>query len=138
MRGRAYWGSLRLGRKRKLFVIGQEEELAAMAQEATHWLELAWKVAGTQEEGERAAALAGVGAAIGAEETSSAILGKVTAEAARLCGAHLASLFLFDGKSDTLRLEVCEGDPSGIRCSLHSMGMRQDWVLSFEGKSHGR
>lgn len=108
--GESLLGVIAVGTKKKnFFVIGQEEELAAMAQEATHWLELAWKVAGTQEEGERAAALAGVGAAIGAEETSSAILGKVTAEAARLCGAHLASLFLFDGKSDTLRLEVCEG-----------------------------
>ena len=108
--GESLLGVIAVGTKKKnFFLAGQEQELAVLANEATRWLELAWKVAGTQEEGERAAALAGVGAAIGAEETSSAILGKVTAEAARLCGAHLASLFLFDVKSDTLRLEVCEG-----------------------------
>ena len=108
--GESLLGVIAVGTKKKnFFLAGQEQELAVLAHEATRWLELAWKVAGTQEEGERAAALAGVGAAIGAEETSSAILGKVTAEAARLCGAHLASLFLFDVKSDTLRLEVCEG-----------------------------
>jgi signal transduction histidine kinase len=108
--GESLLGVIAVGTKKKnFFLAGQEQELAVLANEATRWLELAWKVAGTQEEGERAAALAGVGAAIGAEETSSAILGKVTAEAARLCGAHLASLFLFDVKTDTLRLEVCEG-----------------------------
>jgi len=108
--GESLLGVIAVGTKKKnFFLAGQEQELAVLTNEATRWLELAWKVAGTQEEGERAAALAGVGAAIGAEETSSAILGKVTAEAARLCGAHLASLFLFDVKSDTLRLEVCEG-----------------------------
>jgi len=108
--GESLLGVIAVGtRKKNYFQAGQERELAALAKEATGWLRLAWRVAGTQEEGERSAALAGVGAAIGAEETSSAILGKVTVEAARLCGANLASLFLFDSKTQTLRLEVCQG-----------------------------
>ena len=103
-------GVIAVGTKKKnYFKEGQEQELADLAKEAMGWLALAWKVAGAQEEGERSAALAGVGAAIGAEETSSAILAKVTREAARLCGANLASLFLLDAKSETLRLEVSEG-----------------------------
>lgn len=108
--GESLLGVIAVGtRKKNYFQAGQERELAALAKEATGWLRLAWRVAGTQEEGERSAALAGVGAAIGAEETSSAILGKVTGEAARLCGANLAALFLFDSKTQTLRLEVCQG-----------------------------
>ena len=108
--GESLVGVIVVGTKKKnYFKEGQEQELAELAKEAMGWLGLAWKVAGTQEEGERSAALAGVGAAIGAEETSSAILAKVTREAARLCGANLASLFLFDAKSETLRLEVSEG-----------------------------
>ena len=98
--GESLVGVIAVGTKKKnYFKEGQEQELAELAKEAMGWLGLAWKVAGTQEEGERSAALAGVGAAIGAEETSSAILAKVTREAARLCGANLASLFLFDAKS---------------------------------------
>ena len=93
--GESLLGVIALGtKKKKYFEVGQEQELARLAWEARGWLGLAWKVAGTQEEGERSAALAGVGAAIGAEETSAAILERVTREAARLCGAHLASLFL--------------------------------------------
>ncbi len=108
--GESLLGVIALGTKKKnYFAAGQEEELARLARDARGWLGLAWKVAGTQEEGERSAALAGVGAAIGAEETSAAILERVTREAARLCGAHLASLFLYDAKNDTLRLEVCDG-----------------------------
>ena len=100
--GESLVGVIAVGTKKKnYFKEGQEQELAELAKEAMGWLGLAWKVAGTQEEGERSA--------IGAEETSSAILAKVTWEAARLCGANLASLFLFDAKSETLRLEVCEG-----------------------------
>ena len=96
-------------RKKNYFKEGQEQELVELAKEAMGWLVLAWKVAGMQEEGERSSALAGMGAAIGAEETSSAILTKVTRAAARLCGANLAALFLFDAESETLRLEVSEG-----------------------------
>ena len=108
--GESLVGVLAVGtRKKNFFKEGQEKELGELAKEAMGWLGLAWKVAGTQEEGERSAALAGVGAAIGAEETSSAILAKVTREAARLCGANLASLFLYDQKTETLRLEVCQG-----------------------------
>jgi signal transduction histidine kinase len=108
--GESLVGVIAVGTKKKnYFKEGQEQELADLAKEAMGWLGLAWKLAGAQEEGERSAALAGVGAAIGAEETSSAILAKVTREAARLCGANLASLFLLDAKSETLRLEVSEG-----------------------------
>ena len=108
--GESLVGVIAVGtRKKNYFKEGQEQELAELAKEAMGWLVLAWKVAGMQEEGERSSALAGMGAAIGAEETSSAILTKVTRAAARLCGANLASLFLFDAESGTLRLEVSEG-----------------------------
>ena len=108
--GESLVGVIAVGtRKRNYFKEGQEQELAELAKEAMGWLVLAWKVAGMQEEGERSAALAGMGAAIGAEETSSAILAKVTRVAAKLCGANLASLFLFDAENETLRLEVSEG-----------------------------
>jgi len=103
-------GVLAVGtRKKNYFHPGQEEELADWAREAAGWLGLAWRVAGTREEGARSAALAAVGAAIGAEETASAILSKVARESARLCEASLASLFLSDSKSEELRLEVCVG-----------------------------
>ncbi len=114
--GESLLGVIAVGtRKKRYFQAGQEQELAAMARQATGWLRLAWRVAGTREEGDRSAALAGVGAAIGAEETASAILEKVTGEAARLCGANLAALFLFDPVGQTLRLEVCQGGSSRYR-----------------------
>jgi GAF domain-containing protein len=96
-------------RKKKYFQVGQESILAAFAQEAAGWLSLAWRVAGTREESLRAAALAEVGAAIGAEETPAAILRRVTQESARLCGANLASLFLLEPASQELRLELSHG-----------------------------
>lgn len=96
-------------RRKKFFVAGQEKQLADLAREAAGWLGLAWRVAGTQEENLRSAALAEVGAAIGAEETAQAILTRVVKEAARLCGAKLSSLFLWDKKTDKLSLEVCLG-----------------------------
>lgn len=96
-------------RKKKYFQVGQESILAAFAQEAAGWLSLAWRVAGTREESQRAAVLAEVGAAIGAEETAAAILRRVTQESARLCGANLASLFLLESASQELRLELSHG-----------------------------
>lgn len=112
--GESLVGVIAVGTKKKnYFVAGQEEELAELAAEAMGWLGLAWKLAGTEAEGDRSAALAGVGAAIGAEETAAAILTKVTQEAARLSGANLASLFLFEPKTNTLRLEVCQGASRG-------------------------
>ncbi len=96
-------------RKKRHFHMGQETILAALATEAAGWLSLAWRVAGTREESQRAAALAEVGAAIGAEETAAAILQRVTQEAARLCAANLASLFLLEPGSQELRLELSHG-----------------------------
>ena len=102
-------------RKKNFFSEGQENELEQMAQEAARWLSLAWKVAGTSEESRRSAALAEVGAAIGAEETTEAILNRVAREAARLSGAKLASIFLLDPAGEKLSLEVCLGGSSAYR-----------------------
>lgn len=102
-------------RKKNFFSEGQENELEQMAQEAARWLSLAWKVAGTSEESRRSAALAEVGAAIGAEETTEAILNRVAREAARLSGAKLASIFLLDPAGEKLSLEVCLGGSSTYR-----------------------
>jgi len=102
-------------RKKNFFSEGQEDELEQMAQEAARWLSLAWKVAGTSEESRRSAALAEVGAAIGAEETTEAILNRVAREAARLSGAKLASIFLLDPAGEKLSLEVCLGGSSAYR-----------------------
>lgn len=103
-------GVLAVGTKRKnYFREGQEKELAGLAREAGGWMALAWQVAGTSEEGERSAALAEVGAAVGAEETVPAILQRVARESQRLCDAKVASLFLLDPRKQELRLEVCLG-----------------------------
>lgn len=103
-------GVLALGtRKKNFFQEGQERELAALAREAGGWLALAWQVAGTREEGERSAALAEVGAAVGAEETVPAILQRVARESQRLCGAQIASIFLLDSAKEKLCLEICLG-----------------------------
>lgn len=103
-------GVLAVGsRKKNVFQEGQEQELAALAREAGGWLALAWQVAGTAEEGERSAALAEVGAAVGAEETVPAILQRVARESQRLCAARVASIFLLDPQKQELRLEVCLG-----------------------------
>ena len=102
-------------RKKNFFSEGQEDELEQMAHEAARWLSLAWKVAGTSEESRRSAALAEVGAAIGAEETTEAILNRVAREAARLSGAKLASIFLLDPAGEKLSLEVCLGGSSAYR-----------------------
>ena len=102
-------------RKRNFFSEGQEAELQGMALEAARWLSLAWKVAGTSEESRRSAALAEVGAAIGAEETPEAILNRVAREAARLSGAKLASIFLLDSRKRELSLEVCSGGSPAYR-----------------------
>jgi len=103
-------GVLAVGtRKKNYFREGQEKELAQMAREAGGWMALAWQVAGTREEGERSAALAEVGAAVGAEETVPAILQRVARESLRLCGAKVASIFLLDPQKQELRLEVCLG-----------------------------
>ena len=96
-------------RKKKYFHLGQETILAEFAYEAAGWLSLAWRVASTREESHRSAALAEVGAAIGAEETAAAILLRVTQESARLCGANLASIFLFEPTTQELRLELSLG-----------------------------
>lgn len=95
--------------KKKFFREGQEQELAGLAREAGGWLALAWRVAGTREEGERAAALAEVGAAVGAEETVPAILQRVARESLRWCDAKVASIFLLDPPRQHLRLELCLG-----------------------------
>ena len=103
-------GVLAVGtRKKNFFREGQEKELAELAREAGGWMALAWQVAGTREEGERSAALAEVGAAVGAEETVPAILQRVAHESQRLCGAQVASIFLLDPARQQLRLEVCLG-----------------------------
>lgn len=103
-------GVLAVGtRKKKFFQDGQEQELADLAREAGGWMALAWQVAGTREEGERSAALAEVGAAVGAEETVPAILQRVARESQRLCGAQIASIFLLDSGSQHLALEICLG-----------------------------
>jgi len=102
-------------RKKNFFSEGQESELQHMAKEAARWLSLAWRVAGTGEESRRSAALAEVGAAIGAEETPEAILNRVARESARLSGAKLASIFLLDPKKKELFLEVCLGGSNGYR-----------------------
>lgn len=103
-------GVLAVGtRKKKFFREGQEQELAELAREAAGWMALAWRVAGTREEGERAAALAEVGAAVGAEETVPAILQRVARESLRWCDAKVASIFLLDEQARELRLEVCVG-----------------------------
>lgn len=109
-------GVLVVGTKKKnFFSEGQEAELQQMAQQASRWLSLAWKVAGTSEESRRSAALAEVGAAIGAEETPEAILNRVAREASRLSGAKLASIFLLDPKKKELFLEVCLGGSTDYR-----------------------
>ncbi len=109
-------GVLVVGTKKKnFFSEGQEAELQQMAQQASRWLSLAWKVAGTSEESRRSAALAEVGAAIGAEETPEAILNRVAREASRLSGAKLASIFLLDPKKKELFLEVCLGGSPDYR-----------------------
>ncbi|NBS83464.1 MAG: GAF domain-containing protein [Verrucomicrobia bacterium] len=102
-------------RKKNFFSEGQESELQQMAREAARWLSLAWRVSGTSEESRRSAALAEVGAAIGAEETPEAILSRVAQESARLSGAKLASIFLLDSKKEELSLEVCVGGSSSYR-----------------------
>lgn len=103
-------GVLAVGtRKKKFFREGQEKELADLAREAAGWMALAWRVAGTREEGERSAALAEVGAAVGAEETVPAILQRVARESLRWCGAKVASIFLLDEQAQELRLEFCVG-----------------------------
>jgi len=103
-------GVLAVGTKRKNhFQEGEEKVLAELARQAGEWLALAWQVAGTKEEGERSAALAEVGAAVGAEETVPAILQSVARESQRLCGARVASIFLLDPQKQELRLEVCLG-----------------------------
>jgi signal transduction histidine kinase len=116
-------------RKKKYFQIGQESILAAFAQEAAGWLSLAWRVAGTREESQRAAALAQVGAAIGAEETAAAILRRVTQESARLCGANLASLFLLEPDSQELRLELSRG--GSRRYQMQPALSTSDTVLGY-------
>ncbi|NDA10126.1 MAG: GAF domain-containing protein [Verrucomicrobia bacterium] len=103
-------GVLAVGTRRKNhFQEGQEKELADLARQAGEWMALAWRVAGTREEGERSAALAEVGAAVGAEETVPAILQRVARESQRMCGAQIASIFLLDPQREELRLEICLG-----------------------------
>lgn len=103
-------GVLAVGtRRKKFFREGQEKELAEFARQAGGWLTLAWQVAGTREESQRSAALAEVGAAVGAEETVPAILQRVARESQRLCEARVASIFLLDSDKQELRLEVCLG-----------------------------
>lgn len=102
-------------RKKNFFPEGREADLQQMADEAARWLSLAWKVAGTSEESRRSAALAEVGAAIGAEETPEAILHRVAREAARLSGAKLASIFLLEPQKKELVLEVCLGGSPAYR-----------------------
>ena len=103
-------GVLAVGTRRKNhFQEGQEKELADLARQAGEWMALAWRVAGTREEGERSAALAEVGAAVGAEETVPAILQRVARESQRMCDAQIASIFLLDPQREELRLEICLG-----------------------------
>jgi len=103
-------GVLAVGtRKKNFFREGQEKELAEFTREVGGWLALTWKVAGVQEEGERTAALAEAGAAVGAEETVPAILLRVARDSLRLCGAKMASIFLLDPQRQELRLEICLG-----------------------------
>lgn len=103
-------GVLAVGtRKKNFFQEGQEKKLAEFALQAGGWMALAWRVAGTQEESERSAALAEVGAAVGAEETVPAILQRVARESQRMCGAKIISIFLLDPETQQLRLEVCLG-----------------------------
>ena len=108
-------GVLAVGtRKKKFFLEGQEENLAELAEQAGGWMALAWRVAGTREESERSAALAEVGAAVGAEETVPAILQRVARESQRMCGAKVVSIFLLDPDRQ-LRLEVCLGGSRAYR-----------------------
>lgn len=109
-------GVLAVGTRRKNhFHPGQEQELAILAQEAAGWMALAWRVAGTRAEGERSAALAEVGAAVGAEETVPAILQRVARESQRLCGAKVVSIFLLEKETQELRLETCLGASAQYR-----------------------
>ena len=134
-------GVLAVGTRRKnFFREGQEKELATMAREAGGWMGLAWQVAGTREEGQRSAALAEVGAAVGAEETVPAILQRVARESLRLCGAKVASIFLLDPQKQELRLEVCLGaslkyrqqEPIPVRESAlgYVVGRRRPFTLA--------
>ena len=110
MDGDKLLGVLAVGtRKKNFFREGQEKELARLGREAGEWMALVWRVAGSRAEGERAVALAEVGAAIGAEETVPAILLRVAREAQRLCDAKVASIFLLDAQKQKLGLEVCLG-----------------------------
>ena len=109
-------GVLAVGtRKKNFFREGQEKELAKIARQAGGWMALSWRVAGTREEGERSAALAEVGAAVGAEETAPAILHRVARESQRMCGAKITSIFLLDPEKEQLRLEICLGGSRGYR-----------------------
>ncbi len=109
-------GVLAVGTRRKNhFHPGQEQELAILAREAAGWMALAWRVAGTRAEGERSAALAEVGAAVGAEETVPAILQRVARESQRLCGAKVVSIFLLEKETQELRLETCLGASAKYR-----------------------
>ena len=109
-------GVLAVGTKRKNhFHPGQEQELAILARDAAGWMALAWRVAGTRAEGERSAALAEVGAAVGAEETVPAILQRVARESQRLCGAKVVSIFLLEKETQELRLETCLGASAKYR-----------------------
>jgi len=109
-------GVLAVGTRHKnFFAEGREKELAELARQAGGWMALAWRVAGTREEGERSAALAEVGAAVGAEETAPAILQRVARESQRMCGAKIASIFLLDPETQQLRLEVCLGGSRSYR-----------------------
>jgi len=103
-------GVIALGTRRKnFFQPGQERELAEFTREVGGWMALAWRLAATREEGERSAALAEAGAAVGAEETVPAILLRVARDSLRLCGAKVASIFLLDPQKPELRLEICLG-----------------------------
>ena len=103
-------GVIALGtRKKKFFQQGQERDLAEFTRDVGGWMALAWRLAATREEGERSAALAEAGAAVGAEETVPAILLRVARDSLRLCGAKVASIFLLDPQKQELRLEVCLG-----------------------------
>lgn len=109
-------GVLAVGtRRKKYFPEGQESELEELAWQAGGWMALAWRVAGTKEEGERSAALAEVGAAVGAEETAPAILQRVARESQRMCRAQIASIFLLDPEKQQLGLEVCLGGSRSYR-----------------------
>lgn len=109
-------GVLALGTgKKNFFREGQEKELAEFTKEVGGWMALAWRLAGTREEGERSAALAEAGAAVGAEETVPAILLRVARVSLRLCGAKVASIFLLDSAHQELRLEICLGASRAYR-----------------------